>query len=375
MARRTIAVASLTLASLAGLAIVACTVFDGLTVPSGEPPSPEAGLDAGDAGDARCKLASLPTGGQSGISGGSGQYDLVLSVLRLGFDGGVPSRTFGYDLDNSCTCPEPSPCKPRSPDAGPPPCDTDDGRDNAGAVVFQLISLAATGGGGTMDSEAYLNSAIKQGSSSLLLRLADFNGGDDDDDVTVYLFRALGTSNDAGKSFPPTFGPGDVWRPSADDNRGGQPVYFARGFVRKGVLVGELQNLRLPITQDTDLFVTNATFTGRLVKVDAKSFRLEDGYLAGRLPTKELLDTIGKLKIPPGDTHLCDEPRDVPTQVAVDQLRAEICAGADIRVGPGETCNALTTTFGFDAVPVTFGAFKNPTVIPICLDGGIPDCE
>jgi hypothetical protein len=90
-------------------------------------------------------------------------------------------------------------------------------------------------------------------------------------------------------------------------------------------------------------------------------WRLDDGVLAGRIPTSDLLAAIGTVNAPGGDggpnnPHLCATNN-------FNLVKSEICGRQDINrtlnldFAAGAGCDALSTAVGVTAGPAQVGAF------------------
>src|SRR6185503_18163336 len=104
-------------------------------------------------------------------------HEFIVAVRTLSF-GLDPTKPLGYDLDGTCTCPEPDACK-RPADAGTR-CDDPGGRDVA--LNQDLLSIIQSAKG---FSEADLNSGLERGRYGEVIQVRKYNGTLDDLQVEV----------------------------------------------------------------------------------------------------------------------------------------------------------------------------------------------
>lgn len=263
--------------------------------------------------------------------------------------------------------------------------DKDDrGLDNAG---FALIDYLAFLGSAFRPSE--VNVRLADGEYGIVLRVSNWNGTPDDDDVLVEVFPAMGvwTREDGGALTPggkPSFQRTDLWR----RDRRFQNVVDAsilkstNAWVKGGRLVASFESVSLPISvpddpKPLDIQVQEGYFTATIVP-DGASFRLTDGVLGGRWRTLDFLEQVRNIYI--ADTAgiknkvLCDPNLPVDVYGAV---KREICQGRDIRAvsredGKGLPCNAFSVGIRMDSYAVDeAGDFGDlPAIAPRCQAAG-----
>lgn len=309
-----------------------------------------------------------------------------------------PAKAPGFDLDGVCTCDSRA---GTAADGGPScasrpnvVCDGDGGTDNTIATVAQVA--AANG------IDRAVARLIASGERTLLLRLAQYNGRANDPEVAVGAILAEGIrtktcadsmpSGDAGTWTPGKCGD-DTWTLSSDSvSSTGVPAVIGKGFVHDYRLVVPRFALpvTLPFTGDTVISFHEAIVSGRLVPLDAnlqprdasraplpaeeRLYRIEDGLLAGRAKTGDVLSAIGHYPWSAGGGPLCN-------QSVFPFVRQTICESADIALQPSapanDACDALSAGVGFVAIPARPGAIvpsPPPPTACAAADGGALAC-
>jgi len=351
-----VAMVSVSCGALLGLEDRRQTASDG-----GQPAS----TDTGTSTDDPCAVIGTPARPSMPDDGQEGDFVFALSRIDLGLDGGLP---FDLNLDRTCTCPGPDSCQ-RSELA----CDDEAGHDNASAAA--MATLARLG----VFSEATLNQNLRAGISGALLRVEGYNGQPDDPRVTVSFYGAIRFEGDR-----PTGRPDDRWTVDEASLRGSAGNYGPRyadgdAFVSHGTLVASFE-FPVDIGGDPKQAPLRLDLkAGAIVARIDTSTGLLRGVLAGRWPTSSLLATVETLPDPtaPG-RRMC---RDT---AAFGLIRDLACSSSDVTSDPtldnkGSSCNALSTSVGFEAIAAAFGTIGvRPPPAPSCVDGGAatpPRCD
>jgi hypothetical protein len=276
---------------------------------------------------------------------------------------GSPNEIIGLNLDRTCTCPGPSSCKPY-PDAGAH-CDQRGSIDNEGTALFRFYSTLH---GSLID--AVVNEQIETGLFSVILRISGYNGEANDPKVTFGFFTSVGTPRADGGPIAPRFDGHDTWDvdPSsaqAPSDGGLVPKYeVTDAYVADHALVGSLGDWPIPFGSATgvgiglafNMQLTGAHVTATLRADGAGNFRIDDGVLAGRWPTRNILGAIGALPNPfSGAARLCDD------KTAYFNLTKLVCGAADVTADPTSTdrdapCSAVSAGMRFEALPASIGA-------------------
>ena len=264
--------------------------------------------------------------------------------------------------------------------------------DNAGYGLLGYLGLL---GDGFKPSE--VNKRLANGEYGFVLRLSNWNGLPEDDDVLLEVFPTLGVALDAEAGAPvvggkPKFVPSDYWlRDSRFKNVVDAPTLrSASAYVIGGRLVASFDTVTMPISvpedkKPLDIIVQGGFLFGSLV-ADGAGFKVTDGVLAGRWRTADILaqvrtiylkDTIGLQNV-----YLREQGRVAAVYTAV---KKEVCSGRDLRASSSEDgeelpCEAVSAGIRFDSYALDrAGCFADLPVIPArCQqDGAVPlgdDC-
>jgi hypothetical protein len=326
-----------------------------------------AGGHGGEVSTGACMHAVVPDPPGVPPEDGGGFADIVVALhsLDLGEDqyaAGPSTLTIGLDLDDQCTCEGQGPTC-----AGPngvKDCDGVAGRDNAGAGLFNLLTLAL--GSGDFGSQ-YFSDQAAGGRFSMLLRIRGYNGTGNDFDVEVDQYASPGTAGNA----VPNWDGQDVWTVSSASLQGGEqgtvdtPLFVdPNAYVTNGVLVANLPvaALRLGGEASISITLTAAVVTGTLVPAANGQFSLADATLAGRWKASDIFKSVSSFRDQNGNP-IC-------TNSAVyDINHSAICDGLDILAeiaSPAASCDALSMGASFTADPAQLGAVV--AVVP--PDGG-----
>jgi hypothetical protein len=379
-------------------AIAASNCFvQGYEVTAPTPPE-DAGPDASGGGSS-CGHATWPSPPDAGDSGGQ-DLDLVMAVRSIDFKeadaDGDTGPTVGYDLDSHCTCQGEGPnCT--APDwATAEHCDGPQGRDNAWVYIFR----AAGSFGAEINSASY-SQMVAAGDFTALVRIRNYNGQPNDDQVHVALYPSGGLKNDpcgpadhtakwdgtdrwpviysalAGSGggdagFPPTGGAGGCGGSASIppglslDNPKYQDV---NGYVTDSVFVASIPELAIMLSGDVNAsqFKLKAAFvTGRLVQVAPDNhWAIREGLLAGRLEVNEVFRTLSTLVITMG--QVCtDNP-------VYGWVKTAVCHYPDLSStlgGPTTPCDAISFGMLVEADPAQLGIVYVPAGTPGSCDAG-----
>lgn len=327
----------------------ACNVIAGIDAPELAPPN-----DTGVATDdtRNCNSAQWPGQPAGDDPGDAGDREFVVALRTMSF-GIDPTKPIGYDLDDTCTCPEPDTCK-RPGDAGPR-CDEPGGRDVA--MNQDILSIVQTAKG---FSEADLNSGLERGRFGALIQVRKWNGTPNDVQVDVAILLSPGFSgrfSDAG----PAWDGGDSWDidPITLSNEAMKTPKYVDGnaYVKDGVLVAtRLDGARLGLGYGgsvAEVVFTETVLTGKIVP-RGDTFAIEGGMLAGRWPTQNALTGVANLSDPFLGGPLC------ASSLTYKTVKQKICNAADIssaksRDHGAAPCDALSLGIRFTAEPALFG--------------------
>jgi len=295
---------------------------------------------------------------------------LVAAFSYFSLEGKDPKGnpiTLGFDLDNLCTCPGASSCKPVSTGVTPPCDDPGTGRDNAvQGLLAQLKNYLPF-------NDQVFNASLRAGLFSQLIRIDNYNGTADDPDVDVAYLNGLALATSAGGPSYPTFQGQDSWLVERSSN--GLPPYLVKGYVAGGVLVAKyVQNaskdgLRLVWTLPTPegglgprlpISLTEATLTAKISLDQNGGLSLFDGRMGAKLTSSSALEI-------PRAFGQCSGP-------GFDSARRQFCALADLPNKDG-LCDSLSFSMAFLAVPAKVGGEMDVPPLSACGDAGpAPNC-
>lgn len=278
------------------------------------------------------------------------------------------TEVVGRDIDNSCTCPEPSTCTP--PGSPELVCDGSRGRD---ASVNKVMATVVQDGISAF-SEEQLAQELAKGRAGLVLRILGYNGSANDDRVSVELFGKVWTNGAL-----PLHQGNDTWFPYEDSVQFDTAVdWDMDAYVRDAMLVARFPHFSLAfrpnVGQNDNPFVVEleeAVLSG-ILEQGTEGFTLKNGNMAARWPTSSFLSAFSMIQYP--FDWMCDK------NLAYGVLKNDICKYADImsaasQDNQAQACDAVSWGAGFDAEPAQLGAVKTPpTVASGCPANWKPTC-
>jgi hypothetical protein len=323
---------------------------------------PDAGVDdAGDDGgggmdEAGCNAVRFPTGPMVTDAGGSISFTTAVHAIALSeHPQGGP---IGVDLDRTCTCfgdpPEPPSCV--EPDISMPACDEAGGRDNAVAPLAAQLSIAL----GVNNIGEFYSGEADEGVWSMLIRVEDYNGEADDDQVRLSIYTTPGYPVLA--MGPPLWDGTDVWpvsEASVDTDMNGMldinlPLYTdPKAFVTGGVLVGSLPTSRIVMAGSVSRLEFTITAGGLMAQLvdEAGGWTLRDGVMSGRWAVADIFQMLSSFRDSNG-APFCTS--DVLYSIA----KPALCNARDISSGlggPTALCDAVSIALYFEAEPAQLG--------------------
>lgn len=368
--RKLLVVASALLAGSALLAAVdACTIVNGLEVPPG---------DAGASGDTLTTADTAPIDPCDHArpppkpSGADLPGDQTIVVVAKRFDVGTGDvgAPVGFDLDNACSCPVVAEtCIGRKQH-----CDNPGGRDNATGSLFNTLLGLPTAI--KLDFVERINSSIRMGKNTILIRVTGFNGTSDDPSVIVSVYASLGLLDGAGKYVKPDFKENEQW--ALDDRQFPLSTSVPNAttldaYVADGKLVANLA-ITLDLSDDFSIALTGSTLQGDLsLTGNAGKPTITGGLITGRWPVSDILRVAGKVGLEDGGTPICENAGAYAT------LKNFVCEETDLvadraRDKTGAACDALSAGIVFEAGPASLGAVKKGTPSNDCPDARPDDC-
>ncbi|MBI2394779.1 MAG: hypothetical protein HYV09_34740 [Deltaproteobacteria bacterium] len=352
---------------------MACSTLLGIEEPElrAPPPVADTGVPPEEAGCVPATWPEPPTSEDTADA----DVSFIVALRSVGLSTDPPNPVTGFDLDGWCTCPAPEACKPRDPDAGRH-CDEPNGQDlSLNRDVLKVITQSPS------FSPDRLNADMTKGKYGILAEVRGYNGGLDDRVVEVSVFLSSGTTSDAG----PSWDGGDPWDldPSSLASDGGPPAsrfVDTSAYVRGGVLVAsKLGGVKLVLgtgPESIELLLSQAVMTAKIVKRPS-GYALENGVIAGRWPTRNILTAIAPLNAPFLGVPLCSDS----AKVAYNYAKLTVCNAADLSSNPsrdkdrGADCDALSFALQFAAEPASFGVLRVKPVPDGGCTGWVDDCN
>ncbi|AKV01755.1 hypothetical protein AKJ09_08418 [Labilithrix luteola] len=314
--------------------------------------------------------------------------DEVLPPFGIAVDAiqvqGNQENPLALDLDNVCTCETGAGTAHEGKSScitAASRCDLDGGRDNA---VGEFVS----GLGAFYAVDKFPNALIQQGRRGVLTQLGKYNGRANDKDVALGIILSEGIHSQGCPNSTAQHGTTwDTWSPGwcGDDkwslprdgvfqvSSGAVFVVVGTGYVRDYQLVVnfEKSTVSVPFDDAYALLVSSAIITGKLVPLgedmnprdpsvpprtdkEKRFYRVDDGVLAGRISTHDLLAAIGSSKQSQTVEQTC-------LQSLYPVLKDRVCSSADIARSadldfqPDAGCDALSTAIRFTGKPALLG--------------------
>jgi hypothetical protein len=323
--------------------------------------------------------------------------DLVFAIRSIDIGESQPDLSsvgpkVGYDLDGVCTgLGDPSSCLVPS---GVDPGDYKDGPGGIDNRTAKLFASAKTFND-SISSQNYSKGA-NDGSWSLLVRVSNYNGTQNDGKVTVALYPSPGMGEEvcAPDDTKPLWNGADAWPidanalkksnsgPGSDGGTGvcskGAPGYSydlpkyvdTNAYVSDGTFVANLPEAVLTVSNfkaGTLVKLTAGFITGKLVD-GPNGRRISDGVFTGRWKATDMFLAFS--------TSLSEGQPLCTTNPVYQLLRSAICSARDIAGslgGPTTPCDAVSFALRYDAEPAKLGAvFEVPLPMSTCSKDSNP---
>ncbi|MFO0551123.1 MAG: hypothetical protein U0271_22220 [Polyangiaceae bacterium] len=331
-------------ARVAGVVASVACLFSGCFLPSFEKTTEQTPV---------CESATFeaiggPTSGPNDVT------DLFFAVRTYDFGESDLANRPGFDLDRICTCcdgcEETPACK--TPAGGDElVCDAVDdvanaGRDNNFAKLLSDLDSATRE---RIVSSAALGLAASSGSSTLLVRVSNYNGQPDDDSVRLAIYTSDGTNGIA-----PTWSGTDLWSVRADSINAtiDEPVFVVdNAYVSKGTLVGVFGagsgSLALITPNGFTIRFGYAILQAQLESSNG-GFRLADGVIGGMWPVSAIFPALSEIAVNSVATFCSDDP------VYTNTLKPLLCSLPDsiATAAPAVVCDAISVGLAFTAEPI-----------------------
>lgn len=343
--------------------------------------TPDAPTEAGDGG-----FVPIPGCDKIGIpdkpptnSTSSPDDDQEILVAISTLDIGITTAA-GYNLDRAC-----SPTRFYSTCiAGGSGTDFDEfgkdtdeaGTDNA---AYALLKTVGAFGGGFEPTE--INKRLREGDFGGVIRITKWNGKDDDSDVVVEVFPALGVSVNVGggvfvrktSSTDAGFAPDDRWhRDTRFEGVSGVSKQFSlNAWVAGGKVYARFADLVIPVNvpddpKPLDLTMKEAIVSAQLVN-DSGVYRLTGGVVGGRIATKDFLRDVRTIYVLDNNgvknAFLCSGG--TPGPAVYGLVKTKVCVARDI-IASGvddrtKGCDAFSAGFRIETYALTDKSYYEGT--------------
>lgn len=337
-----------------------CSYYDSSLVGAPVAPPPDAGADSAEDSGV-CSSARPPPPPE--IKDAGGDIEIVLALRTVDYHEATDAKSVGFDLDRTCTClGEQGSCVSKST-VPALQCDGPGGRDNNAAGLIKASAMLG------LTSESF-NEGLTEGDWSLLVRIRDYNGLPDDDQVSVAWLVATNLMK------PPAWDGTDTWgiKGSCLNHKDGQPdledpiVIDKLAYVTGGRVVASLKGgAPLDLIAEFSVIIQDAFLVGDLVKKGDYWFT-DHGTLAGIWRTQDMLANLRGVDL--GGKALCtDHP-------LYETIKRQICDAQDISVtsaAPTTGCDGISLAFTFTSGPARLGlAFDVDPAENPCTPGSDP---
>jgi hypothetical protein len=297
-------------------------------------------------------------------------------------DASIPPSV-GFDIDRSCTCPEPESCV--APDAGLKKCDGDGGSDNALGRLFSTLGSFYPNAFGP----DFATDAIRKGSYGAVMSIGGWNRQSNDPKVFVAVYLSQGTDGKAdGGDGSLKLDGSDVWTIDPASVKNGDahvgvdcntdltnclPEYStANAYIADDTLVARIA-VPFALSASSGRIVIQMEDVAVAVKIrkDGSLFRAE-GEFTGRWPVTRVLRALAET--PVNDVPLCDQP------VLFNVAKGEICAAVDVTSDPatdhaGKQCDSVSAAFRFTGTSAVLGRVYKQELPAAACQGFMPTCN
>lgn len=238
--------------------------------------------------------------------------------------------------------------------------------DGAGGVDNQNANLSSAFGASTRLGSVDATTAAKSGHWSIVVRVSGYNGGLEDDAVTVALYSSTGTAS------PPRWDGTDDLPIDRTSVTGGldAPIYATTSaYVTCGMLVATIGDFPIDMMNPPThlrLSLTGVRLIAKILRDDIQRFELE-GVMGGVWSLDQAFIDLESARVLDGSA-VCADPAD-PTYEVIQEL---LCLLPDTTDGPASIttpCNAVSAGVAFHASPVA-----RPTNL-VAPQAYPPECE
>ncbi len=343
-----------------------------------------AGAGGGDGGAGACQSIEPPLAPNHTDPGTDVDFVVAVRTLDFGEDFDPDQGpVVGYDLDARCTCLGGTPSCATVGNQ-PVDCDGPRGRDNAVARLFDNLGLFEP----ESFNSQYHSAAANMGSFGLLFRVMGYNGGQNDQDVTLAIYTSSGMDADpCASGEPPAWDGSDHWPVDAlsvatggaggggpgGGGAGGSlggggaggcdasapgydvddPIFVSQfGYVTEGILVANLPTAGIALQADDQTIALNLVggFVTARIEQTANGYFLRSGVLTGRWRLADFFGFIGSFSA--SGQQICKD------SALYGPIKEIVCNYADIHAeisGTAAPCDAMSFGMGFEAEPANLG--------------------
>lgn len=328
-------------------------------------PVPDAGVPDVASDALLCEHKTAPPPPSGAAPGGTIVFSVAMHTIDLGDAPNGPP--LGLDLDKTCTCQGEGPsCTP--PDMAKT-CDQAQGVDNGGQALLRLLE---TGFGADKFSSKFFSDRANEGAWSLIIRVQDYNGMPNDDQVEVDVYPVGGRPITPASGMPAWDGK-DVWPvldSSLTDNKTVDLPRFrdTHAYVTNNVLVAGLAQSSLTLAGGTSETLTITLTAGEIIgtiKNTSQGYALTNGLVAARWTLANVFATLSSYRDDMGKPFC-------KGGAIYDFGKKNICGAADIlsTIGsPTDPCDSISFAVGFTADPMVIAPTpkSGPAKLPGCM--------
>lgn len=335
-----------------------------------------------DGSTAACELALPNPPPDLTNTGGDQEVTIVGTTVEWGeatSDFGKKPPAYGFDIDGLCSGRgDPAPCSPPAYTKGDP-TDGPHGEDNSVSKMIgtQWTSLGLSDPPLTTESSAV---AIAEGRFAplVIVRIKDWIGGFDDEQVTIEWYVALPANDGPGGSVVPKLDGSDTWPLLSKAPGSKEPALFVdtKAYVSGKKFVAHFPEGRLPLTT-AYLVVNDVIMTGEFqVNPVTQKWTLESGLIAGWTDSQQIISQLQVFT-----SALLGFPLCTNVSTYEQQIKPWACGTADTLIPgtpTGSPCNAISFGVGFQGVEVTLGDVGDPkpgATCPAEFDPANDNCQ
>lgn len=313
-------------------------------------------------------------------------FTLAVRAVDLGED--AVANSFGFDIDDACTCGTDACCASVPTCARPAAvdepdwlgCDAADGIDaNSPELFVELNEL-----GSVINSEE-ISEFIRLGRGTVLLDVTGYNGEANDDGVRIGVYRTGQFSANCNETDSPNWDGHDKWPidnvsagVAASDVCGGvraPSVYDFSAYVVDQKLVARFSSVVFAIQvglASLRLRIVDAAIVAPLVRGDDGQWSVSGAMLSGRWPASDLFAALGSLDQASSVVAICDKPLASTQRTICSKVDAVVARPGDDSEAP---CDSISFAAEFDAVEAGFGRVIELEDQPSCSEFLDLDCE